>query len=133
MQYKTKQRQILLEYLKSQSQKHHTVDEIEAHLKKQNIPVSRTTVYRYLESLTKDGLAKKYFVKNGLSTCYQYIGNTTENYHFVCSQCGNLIHVTCEHLNKLLEHLEIEHHFQLDKHKITFYGKCNHCRKEEKP
>ena len=132
MKYQTKQRQIVLEYLKQHDQEHYTVDEIEYYLKQHHMPVSRTTIYRYLEELTRENLVKKYFIENGTPICYQYVHLEMRTYHLLCNHCGKLVHITCQHLTDVLQHLENEHHFELDTQKITFYGRCEQCMKEGK-
>lgn len=52
-QYKTKQREAILQYLIQNKDKHINVDNIVEHLKKKGAAVGKTTVYRYLDVLVR--------------------------------------------------------------------------------
>ena len=58
--YKTKQREYILEYLRSCGTRHTTVGEIVRHLQDSGTPVGTATVYRHLEQLVEDGAVRKY-------------------------------------------------------------------------
>ena len=49
MSYNTRQRELILDYIKKNAKKHLTADDIADALKSEN--VGKTTVYRYLEKL----------------------------------------------------------------------------------
>ena len=63
MAYKTKQSEIVLEYLKENSDSHLTANEIAMALSGKN--VGKTTVYRHLEKLCRDGAVRKYILEEG--------------------------------------------------------------------
>lgn len=52
-QYKTKQRESILQYLIQNKDKHISVEDIVEHLKKKGEAVGKTTVYRYLDVLVR--------------------------------------------------------------------------------
>lgn len=134
-EYKTKQREAILQYLIQNQDKHINVDCIVEHLKQQGEAVGKTTVYRYLDILAKKNQVRKYFVEEGTSSCYQYIAeekNVKEHYHLKCNQCGNLLHMHCEDFIKIQEHLLQEHDFRLDTSKTVLYGICKDCLRKEK-
>ena len=54
--YKTKQREILLEYLKALSGEHITAGDVCEYCKAQGSSIGQSTVYRQLESLVDEGL-----------------------------------------------------------------------------
>jgi len=127
--YKTKQREILLEILKSQSDRHLTVKDIMKELRSKEVNVGQTTVYRYLDKLVSSGELRKYQAHDGLSTCYQYAGdgNCHNHYHFMCVNCGELTHLECKHIDSLANHVFDEHEFTVDCFKTVFYGICKNC------
>ena len=60
--YKTRQRDLILEVLKKQGNRHLTAQEVTDLLHKKGTAVGKSTVYRYLEKLAQDGIVKKYMV-----------------------------------------------------------------------
>lgn len=131
--YKTKQRDLILGYLENNKDTHLTADGIAEYMRNQEKPVSRSTVYRYLDVLVKEGLVRKYVIEEGKCCCYQYVSkeNTCKShYHFKCSKCMKLLHVDCDILDKIYEHVKSEHGFVVDNSKTVFYGLCKACREE---
>lgn len=133
-EYKTKQKAALEKAVESSSGAHITVDGLTASLERSGTAVGRTTVYRYLERLAKNGTVRKY-VQAGESACYQYVGDRREcreHFHLKCEQCGRLIHIECGHLEELSRHIEASHGFKVNKLKTVLYGICEDCANNEK-
>ena len=125
MDYNTRQREIILEFL-IKSESHVTVADIEKHLAECGKRVGTATIYRYLNKLTCDGAVRKFQSDDG--ACYQYIGKDCHShYHFVCSDCGKLIHVKCDALDKICEHILGDHGFKIDMGRTVFCGECEEC------
>lgn len=127
--YKTKQRELILNYLIENKNHHVIAEDIAEHLKNQGNSVGKSTVYRYLDKLVNDGTVKKYYIEEGKSACYQYSENNDCNhhYHFKCTECGHLFHVECSQLDEMTEHLYQHHRFTIDLCKTVIYGKCETC------
>lgn len=130
--YKTKQREAILEYIVDNKDKHVTADEIISRFSKQENPIGKSTVYRYLDKLCNENIIRKFNIDGSSSACYQY-GNgddcCQEHYHFKCLACGDLFHVSCKLMNGIKEHVMAEHDFAIDNRKTVFYGMCGKCRK----
>lgn len=125
MDYNTKQREIILDFL-IKSESHVTVADIEKHLSECGKRVGTATIYRYLNKLTGDAVVRKFASKDG--ACYQYIRKgCNSHYHFVCSDCGRLIHVECGALDKMCAHVLGDHGFKIDMGKTIFCGECQEC------
>lgn len=128
--YKTKQKEEILNYLKSVKNYHTTVQQISKHLQDLNTPVGVTTIYRHLETLVSEGIVKKYVLDGISGACFQYseedeFENT--HFHFKCNGCGELIHFECKELEKLHIHLLNEHQMNIDLCKTIYYGICKEC------
>ena len=52
-------------------------------------------------------------------------------FHCKCEKCGKLIHLHCEDVVKLEQHLMESHGFQMDPCRTVFYGICEECQKSE--
>ncbi len=130
-EYKTRQREVILEFLKQSSSRHVTIDEVWDYLKGQSVKVGRTTIYRYMEKLTAQGQLRKYHIKEGSGACYQYIGRQTncqEHFHLKCTECGCLLHAECDYLSGVALHVMEHHRFAVDQTKTVIYGICEACK-----
>ena len=99
--YKTKQREILLEHLKTIPGKHFTAGDICEYFKEQGSPIGQSTVYRQLEELVNEGLLNKYNLTASDPACFEYIGEHLHSdgeicFHCKCEKCGKLIHLHCD-------------------------------------
>lgn len=133
--YKTKQRSNILNYLKENKEKHITAEEIILYFKKIGTPIGKSTIYRYLDNLVQENIIRKYAnSETGGAACFQYINNhdkCNNHYHMKCTKCGALIHLDCDEINELSNHIFKEHNFKLDTCKIILYGTCENCLNEE--
>lgn len=128
--YKTKQKTAILQLVKNMGDRHFTVDSLCAALAESGEPVGRTTVYRFAEKLSCDGVLQKYIMPKGESVCYQFVGERggcNEHFHLKCEKCGSLIHMDCSEMKSLTEHIESHHDFCVNPLKTVIYGVCKEC------
>ena len=130
--YKTKQRDILIDYFKSFPGVHITAGDVCDYFKEQGSSIGQATVYRQLESLVDEGILGKYVVDGNSPACFEYVGEGSHNdtgicFHCKCRKCGKLIHMQCEELESIKDHLYAEHGFRLDPIRTVFYGLCENC------
>lgn len=133
--YKTKQKEIILNYFKLFKNKHITVQEIYSYLKQQGSPVGTTTIYRHLDKLVSQGIIKKYVFEGQNSAYFEYIEEVSNNntkFHLKCNICNCLSHFKCEELNNLYAHFIKEHNMNIDLSKTIYYGICDKCIKKNK-
>lgn len=131
--YRTRQMTELLTFLKSVPGRHVTVNDISEHFKQMQISVGTTTIYRHLEKMVNEGLVAKYIVDGTSSACFAYIGNAESAakqtcYHCKCERCGKVIHLQCNEVAVLQQHLAEHHNFQMNPLRTVFYGICSECR-----
>jgi Fur family ferric uptake transcriptional regulator len=129
--YNTRQGKLIAGYLASLGDLHVTVNDIACHFRHEaRETIGLATIYRHLEKLTRAGTVCKYIPAKGESACYRYVGPDKaygEHFHLKCEKCGKLIHLRCDFLDKIPEHLKDEHHFNIDFFKTVFYGNCEDC------
>ncbi len=130
--YKTKQKDILLEYLKKLSGSHVTACDVCDYFKEIGAPIGKSTVYRQLESLVDEGVINKYIIEPNSPACFEYVGKESHHeheccFHCKCEKCGKLIHMHCEELEEIQKHLYEEHKFKMDPMRTVFYGVCEDC------
>lgn len=132
--YKTRQRTLILNCLKDNKDRHITAEEIHEYLLRSGESVGMTTIYRNLDKLLKEGQLRRYELAQGQSACFQYVdgdGDCREHFHLKCEGCGRLIHLDCDDLSKLSEHIEKEHAFYLNSSKTVLYGLCADCKTQK--
>ncbi len=129
--YRTKAQEEILAYLKSTPGVHHTALEIRKHFAQAGMPIGTATVYRQLERFVNEGQIQKYFLETGESACYAFSDSPKQchvHFHCRCEQCGCLIHLDCEKLRAIQNHLLEHHGFAWNAGKTVFYGLCEQCR-----
>ncbi len=131
-QYKTKQREMLLGYLETVPGVHFTAGDVCAYFRSRGAAIGQATVYRHLERLVDEGLVSKYVIDGSSPACFEYLGEDSHAdaavcFHCKCVGCGALIHLHCEELEEIRDHLLDRHSFRLDPMRTVFYGLCERC------
>lgn len=130
--YNTKQRIQILNFLKQNNDKHLTANDIQYGLKSIGLNISLVTVYRFLDILTKDNIVRKWIISNNESACYQFIDNLdNSHYHLKCDNCGCIIHLDCDYIQNISEHIKTTHNFHINDTKTIFHGICEKCNNGE--
>lgn len=130
--YKTKQRELVMACLKSNSSRSMTVDELIEQLKNEGSSVGRATVYRCLDKLVEDGCVRKFAVHRGESAGYQFVEHNEDchgHFHLKCTECGELVHLSCDYMKDIDKHILEHHGFTVDNKKTVLYGLCAHCNR----
>ncbi|MBR1757536.1 MAG: transcriptional repressor [Lachnospiraceae bacterium] len=131
--YKTKQREVLIDYLENIPEAHFTASDVCEYCKSKGTPIGQSTVYRQLERMVDEGVVNKYIIDEKSPACFEYVADGThisgENcFHCKCEKCGKLIHLHCDELVGIAAHLEEHHGFTLNPMRTVFYGICEECR-----
>lgn len=104
---------------------HPTVDQIYADVKTRIPGVSRTTVYRTLETLADLGLARR---TNHFAAVARFGGNLEQHHHRVCVQCGKVTDIKDSRLTIAdLTHLQ-RGGFVVQDYSVYFEGLCANCK-----
>jgi len=123
----TVQRQVILEVL-AERDDHPTADQI-FDLVRDRLPgLSRTTVYRVLDTLVRLGLAAK--------TCHpgtsaRFDPRTHRHHHLVCQVCERVIDLQAPALDVLAMPNTRREGFEISDYSIYFHGLCRECRERE--
>lgn len=127
--YKTKQRELILECIRNHRDQYGTIQQISEYLEKKNCRVGQTTIYRTLDMLVKEKKITRVSIDGIKGACYRYLPTEEDSYFFSmkCEQCGEVIDIECPELQKLYIHLSAEHHLKIDYGKTMFYGDCDKC------
>lgn len=133
-QYKTKQRDELRTFLESMPGKHITAGDVCEYFKRSGKNIGAATVYRQLEKMVDEGLVTKYNIDATSPACFEYMGaHLSEDacYHCKCQTCGKLIHMHCDELTELQNHILNHHGFSIDPMRTVFFGICRECAEAE--
>ncbi len=122
--YKTKQKDLILKIVKKQKSEF-TIKDIYDDLNKE---VGLTTIYRFIDKLVKDGKLNKSIGENN-TTYYQYLEECCNHNHFYlkCEKCGNIIHIDCDCIEELTNHILLNHKFKPCREHIIINGICEKC------
>ena len=96
---------------------HPTADVIYSNLKQQDPNLSLGTVYRNLKLLSDMGEILRLRVGDGVD---HFDADTSEHYHFVCTECGSVI-------DSIMEAAGERFDGRIRGHVTYFYGTCPAC------
>lgn len=128
-QYKTRQKEVLLEYLSETRDTPQSIEEIALALKNRGEDLGKSTVYRLIKKLSEDGGVK--FFSEGKRFLYQLAGGEEchHHLHLKCTSCGRLMHMDHEQSEKIIENIYGENGFFVSESDTTLFGKCMACAK----
>lgn len=131
--YSTKQQELLLDCIEKQKGTFCSISQIMAYMRKENIQIGQTTVYRALERLADDSMVLKIPSVDGEPAQYSFTGASGDSGfgQLVCMKCGRKIPIQCDCIRDFSSHIRQEHHFELDPRRAILYGYCEKCRDDE--
>ena len=103
---------------------HPTADWIYAQLKPEFPSLSLGTVYRNLTILAEQGLVKK--IQSG-STFDRFEARINHHYHLICTQCDTISDLELPIYKEINDRASRMTDFQIQDHRIDFYGLCSSC------
>lgn len=130
--YNTEQKNELLRFLKKNSQKSFTIEEIcnEMHADNQiETPPGKSTLYRLIPKLVEDNMIKQFNGGKGRKNVYQVIGDERCNshLHLKCVNCGRIIHMDSDISVELSKMIQMHDEFRVSTRKTTIFGTCKEC------
>ena len=120
----TVQRRVILNALVDRDD-HPTIDQIFADVKQRIPGVSRTTVYRALETLVELGIAKR---TKHFESAARFEGNTERHHHLVCVRCNKVIDFDDPELSGLPLPNMRRTGFEITDFSVYFEGLCPNCK-----
>ncbi len=104
---------------------HPTADQVYETLVAQLPGLSRTTVYRVLETLVEQGLARK--VQHP-GAAVRFDPTTGRHHHLVCDRCGRLVDLDDAQVPSLPLPDARKTGFRVHDYSVSFTGLCRSCR-----
>jgi Fur family transcriptional regulator, ferric uptake regulator len=122
----TQQRDSIVEVF-FQIDKHASVDELYAEIRKKHPGIGFATVYRTLKLLKESGLAREWNFGEGHAR-YEHVTDVNEHHdHMICVDCGAIEEFENERLERLQEQIAKERKFTVTHHNMELYGYCEAC------
>jgi Fur family ferric uptake transcriptional regulator len=120
----TRQRQVILEELRN-TDIHPTAAELHGLVQIRLPKISLGTVYRNLELLVKNGMARK--LDSG-SAQARYDGDIHDHYHIRCVDCGRLDDIPVEATKTDPGRVTRMKGYKIVGYRLEFAGICKHCQ-----
>lgn len=126
--------------LLSKTSKHLSAEDIYIAVRRNYPAIGLTTVYRTLEVLVEMGIISKLDFGEGRAR-YELRSRLSEeihHHHLICKGCNKVIDYTNfvkeekELIEKTEKLLERKYDFEINEHRLQFYGLCNSCREKNR-
>lgn len=124
----TRQRRAILQVLARRSG-HPTADEVYEKARTVLPDLSRTTVYRVLETLVETGVART-VCHPGVAVRYE--AALERHHHLVCLRCNRLIDVVSPALDGIRLPNTRKVGFKIEDYTVEIRGTCSKCRRKAK-
>lgn len=121
---KTKQREIILDVLKS-TNIHPTADWIYEKVREKMPNISLGTVYRNLKILRDMG---ELIEMDCGGTFSRFDANIKPHYHFTCQMCGKIMDIEEPVHHEIEATIAHKTGFEITHYCMGFFGKCSNCR-----
>ncbi len=128
--YKTKPRNAIIGYLRAHADTRFTARDIYSAMHSEGEEADRSTIYRNLERLCKEGLLVKYKETDVNATCYQYTeghGSCLEHMHAQCAVCGRIFHLDNSLFDEAAQRMQKEYGVLLDYGRSVIICRCREC------
>ncbi len=106
---------------------HPTAEQVFQDIQAEVPGISRTTVYRTLDTLVELGLVRK---ASHLGAAARFDPNTERHHHIVCRVCETVVDLSARGLDALPVPDLRKHGFRIDDYSIHFTGLCDGCRRK---
>ena len=124
--YHTEQKKILLDFLRSNSGRSYTIEEITSAL---DGSVGKSTVYRLMNGLVEE---KKVHKSAGEGRTFLYRITADEHckhhLHLQCKDCGKVLHLDEATSDALLEGVRCARDFLVSEEDTVLMGRCSECK-----
>ena len=122
----TMQRRVILESL-LQRDDHPTADQVFETVKDRIPQLSRTTIYRVLETFVHLGVIRQLHRTGGA----RFDGKVNRHHHLICVRCGKIIDLEDQTLDQLPLPKRKFRGFKIDDFSVQFSGTCHDCQNQK--
>lgn len=129
--YNTDTKKMILRFLRKHADRAFSVEEIVENLRKEGGAMHPSTVYRCLSKLEALGSIMVFADESRKNSTYQIseCELCRDHLHIKCTSCGKVLHLDCDFMEEMKEHLMHDHGFSITCQNSVIYGICSDCRK----
>ena len=129
--YRTKQRALLLDFLRSHPDEQLSAGQIAGAVQGQDQSISVSAVYRNLAELEAEGKVRRLSRAGSREIFFQYMdaSNCRNCLHLSCTKCGKTFHMHALGAAQLERDVARNDEFQIDRNETVIYGLCRDCRR----
>lgn len=125
----TQQREVVADIVFS-SERHLSVEDIEAQLREAGERIGKATVYRTLDLLVKSNLVEEHDFNEGFKRYEHRLSRQPEHEHLICLECGSVSEFTSDKIQEIQSSVASELGFRPTRHRLEIYGLCASCQAE---
>ncbi len=133
-EYQTKERNLILDYLKQHSDRSFKAKDIIESINTGEEKINQATVYRNLERLCKQGILIKFKKTDAEGAYYQYTSeheHCEKHLHAQCVECGKVFHLEEQFVDEFEEQMKSVYGIKIDPTHTIIAGKCEECKEKE--
>lgn len=124
----TVQRRVVLDVMLDEHS-HPTADQVYEQVRRRIPSISRTTVYRILDTLVQLDLVTRICHPG---SAVRYDPQTERHHHLICLECESIIDLPDDRLDRIALPDVSEHGFEIRDYHIHLRGVCARCRRKRK-
>lgn len=131
--YKSQYKSWIVDYFERHEDEIISASDLLVKMRDDGLSINQATVYRNLDRLEASGLIQGHRLDDKGEKYYQYLReghDCPHHLHLYCHDCGKVIHLDCEFMHSIEEHLLKDHGFTLDCGYSVLVGLCEDCRKK---
>ncbi len=132
--YATNNKIKVIDFFRNNHKNHFTIEDARSKMAEDGADIPSSSFYRIVGNLCKSGVLRRFEAAGVDNFVYQYadFSDTCRlHFHLKCLNCGTLIHLECDKMNELKDHIYTEHGFTIGG-KGIIYGLCSNCTGEKK-
>lgn len=127
---KTRERDVIIRLLCG-IRGHFDADSVLAAAKQKGEKLSRASVYRNINVLSKAGVITESIRRDGRAV-YELTEDRTHHDHLICVKCGKILEFTDNTIEKHQEMIAKKFGFQMQSHRLEIKGICSACKRSKK-
>lgn len=125
----SKRREIIIDYF-IRSDRHYTVEQLYAELKRRHHAIGYSTVYRTLKIMAECGIATAHRFGRA-DTRYEPVQRKKHHDHLVCQGCGKIIEFSHDGIEQYQKDVAKRHKFSVCDHELQIFGLCQICHSKQ--
>lgn len=125
----TAQREIVLKIFAESGERHLGAEDVYRKLVEKRYRISKATVYRTVELLSKLGFLRRLEFGEGVYR-YELAAPNAEtlHQHLICKSCGELLEIDEQIVKQLVQNVEKQTGYIVKDYDVKFFGLCPKCQ-----